>query len=130
MSNYAVEFQGKAFLPDGKANIPDVSDHNKRTELAEIEWLKTAPPKCFLYVKRPALGATGAENCKTKITTWLGTVVSDPDSVSFSVRRYMGFGFNSYRRAITARIFGTLYHGWYLESSGDYCRLRKAKETK
>jgi len=127
--NYAIEHNGKAFLPDGQANdIADVSAHNSQLEQAEIAWLRTAPEKCFLYVKRPSADAVGAENCKTKITTFLGTTVSDKDSVSFSVRRYMGFGFNSYRRSITAQIFGTLYHGWYYESSGDYCRLRKAKK--
>lgn len=31
-------------------------------------------------------------------------------------------------QAVTCRIFGVLYHGWYMESSGDYCRLKKAKK--
>lgn len=126
---YAFNHQDKGFLPDG-GTIPasETADHNKQVEQAEIARLKTAPDRVFLYVKRPSeQGPDYTPDRQTKITTFLGTVVSDKDSVSFSVRRYIGFDRWTYRRAITCRLFGVLYHGWYMESSGDYCRLKKAK---
>ena len=68
------------------------------------------------------------EHAGTRITTFLGTSVAE--HVGIGQRVQVGFGFNSYRRSISCRIFGTLYHGWYMESSGDYCRLKKAKNQK
>ena len=117
---YALEFQGAAFTPEGKQPIPDVKAHNQEVERQEIEWLKTGPDKVLLYVH-----FTATELERPNIHTWLGTVVSTHCYIG--PRRQMGFGRHTYRRGVTCRIFGVLYHGWYMESSGDYCRLRKAK---
>ena len=59
------------------------------------------------------------------IHTFLGTPVAT--HIVIGRKRHMGFGFKSYRRAVDCRIFGTRYVGWFMESSGDYCKLRKAK---
>lgn len=113
---YAIEFQGNAYTPEGKAPISDTVAYNLAEEAREIEWLKTAPDHVFLYV-------TNGEY--PDVHTWLGQSVST--EVRIGPRAYSGFDRWTYRRAVRCRIFGVLYHGWYMESSGDYCRLRKAK---
>jgi len=115
---YAFKFDAPGTVtPSGRAEIADADAHNTAVELAEIAWLQTAPPKAMLYVKH-----NGTE---WQVNTWLGRVL-DP-AAQVGERVSVGFGFHTYRRAISCRIFGTLYHGWFFESSGDYCRLRKAK---
>jgi len=142
--------------------IGNVPDHNSQVEQQEIAWLKTAPDKCFLYVKMPApqwqvvnsschvAGSFAtrqqAEEFKTslkttsyggwqvsklqqlsgaKIQTFLGTDVAT--NVVIGSQVHGGFGFNTYRRSVTCRIFGVKYVGWFHESSGDYCRLKESK---
>ena len=126
---YAFQFQNKTFTPDGSTDaIADVDAHNKQVEAAEIEWLKTHPDRVFLYVRHvPALMMDGhvIRTPYDAITTWLGTDVSS--RVSLGGRVNVGFGFHTYRRSVDCRIFGVRYVGWYMESSGNYCRLRKAK---
>jgi hypothetical protein len=60
---------------------------------------------------------------QAKVGTWLGGFQT-PAWIGQS--HHIGFG-GSTRRPITCRIFGVLYHGWYYESSGSYCRLKRAK---
>lgn len=62
---------------------------------------------------------------RVDIITWLGAPIAT--HVYVGPRRNVGFGYHSYRRPVSCRIGGTLYHGWYYESSGCYCRLKKAK---
>ena len=137
--DYAFQHEGKVFIPDGRAHSLEntldltgtaaVDAHNREQEQAEIAMLKTHPDRAFLYVKEKLLSPSSwdmAQNSeRIAVTTWLGTAVSDHCWIG--PRRAMGFGFHSYRRAISARIFGVTYHGWYFESTGNYCRLRKAK---
>ena len=130
---YAFAHEGKGFMPSGGMPIAaeDVPAHNRELEAREIAWLRTAPQSLFLYVKHPLhttkydadLRASDLFACE--ITTWLGTVVSE--SARMGMRARVGFGFHTYRRSIDCRIFGTRYVGWYMESSGNYCRLQKAK---
>ena len=107
----------------------DITEANRETERKEIEWLKTAPDKVFLYVNLPytywkdEYGWNGL----VEIGTWLGTRLNEGPAY-LGPSRGSGFGDWTSRRAVSCRIFGTLYHGWYMESSGDYCRLRKAKK--
>ena len=135
MSGYVFEHEGKAFTPDGKVELQTtVDEHNRDAEQKELDWLKTAPDKVLLYVKTDAPKETMFTGDfrvvwhSAKVTTWLGTV---PNGLSPNAlvgpRRYIGFGHHSYRRAISAFIYGVKYVGWYMESSGDYCRLKKAK---
>jgi len=114
--NYAFQHQDTCYGPNGRLDIDaaKADDYNKAQEQVELDWLKTSPDKVFLYV-----GANG------HLTTWLGTVIST--EVQMGARAYVGFDRYTYRRPLTALIFGTLYHGWYMESSGNYCRLKKAK---
>ena len=118
MSNnegYAFEFKGHGvFTPDGRADgITDAVKHNRELEAKELEWLRTGPEKVFLYVRMP-----------DAITTFLGTPVATHVVVGLRVR--MGFG-GAYRRSVSCKIFGVRYVGWYMESSGSYCRLRRTK---
>ena len=126
MDGYAISFKGKVFTPDGRAMIGDVEAHNRELESKEIEWLQTHPESAFLYVKtqKPPTTCGLDSDQHYAITTWLGTVVSQ--WVKVGRRVHVGFGY-AYRRSINARIFGVRYVGWYMESSGNYCRLRKAK---
>ena len=115
---YAIEHEGKQFTPEGIVTEDGrtTEERNRETERKEIEWLRTGPERVFLYV---------SEN-PWRITTWLGTRVSTQESIGPKV--YVGFGHNTYRRAVRCQIFGVLYHGWYMESSGSYCRLKRAKK--
>src|SRR5271163_2806357 len=103
---YAFEFQGKTFTPDGKADIPDTQAHNKEVEANELAWLQTHPDNLFLYVKHPTKQFNGPGMCGPiesdywwKITTWLGTVVCQCAHVG--QRHNIGFGYHSYRRALS-----------------------------
>lgn len=126
--SYIFQFEGKAFTPEGQTNADNVAERNRDTERREIEFLKTAPERIMLYVSEPKPLASDSASREYALVTWLGTMVSDWCRVG--PKRYVGFGHGTYRRAISARVFGVLYHGWYYASSGDYCRLRKAKVTK
>lgn len=132
--DYAISHEGKAFTPNGRAEIADVDAHNRELEQAEIAWLKTGPERVMLYVKMPTPSEYERANKITPlsgavITTWLGTVVSDKPSCVGSYSYFPGFyGTRSKRRPVDCRIFGVRYTGWYFESSGSYCRLRKAKK--
>jgi hypothetical protein len=128
MENYGYAFQGEVFTPEGKTDevsVSNVDARNRETEAKEIKWLKTAPEKVVLYVKHGKVAPTAGDVCV--VQTWLGTAIDD--RAWMGPRAYAGFGFrgHTYRRAVTCQIFGVLYHGWYMESSGDYCRLKKAK---
>src|ERR1700723_935716 len=114
---YALVHENKAFGPDGLiqgVESKDAAEYNKAVEASEIEALKAHPDKVFLYVKE-YVSASKSEPIRYAVTTWLGTVVSA--DVQMGNRSRCGFGFNTYRRAMSAWIFGTLYHGWYMESS-------------
>lgn len=118
---YAFEHDGKAYTPSGVVEaLQDVSAYNAGLEAKELENIKTGPDKLFLYVGHKPLAGRETYCVQTWLGTWLGWCWLGPQS-------RMGFGFHSYRQPITVRIFGTLYHGWYFTSSGEYCRLRKAK---
>lgn len=104
-------------------DIQDVTAHNLATEAAEIEWLKTHPDKVFLYVG--TIQSPFGREAWT-IHTWMGTIL-DPDAW-IGPRRNVGFGYHTYRRAVRCHIFGVQYCGWYMESSGDYCRLKRSKK--
>jgi hypothetical protein len=121
---YAFNFKNHGtFTPSGKDDsIQDADAHNRELERAEIEMLKQHPDKLFLYVKH------GTDGYPHSITTWLGTVVNDfgRQTPVFGNKVHVGFGY-SYRRSVDCVIFGVRYVGWYFESSGSYCRLRKAK---
>ncbi len=97
---------------------------NKELEQTEIAWLQTHPEHCVLYVKRTV--ATPLPQCRETavITTWLGTHIAP---CYMSPRHNIGFGYRTYRRHVTCTIFGKLYAGWYMESSGDYVRLKRCK---
>jgi len=122
--NYAFDFQGKVFTPDGRIDLDaaKVADHNKEIESAELAWLATGPDKVFLYVR----DADHSLLRPYTITTFLGTVVST-GYVGVGPRSRVGFGHNTYRRSVSCLIFGRKYRGWYMESSGDYCWLTRSK---
>lgn len=118
---YAIEHQGKAFTPDGRADIANVETNNQRVEREQLAELQAHPERAFLYVKHsgefPYWKHTGS------ITLWTG-VVLDPKAWIGDLRRD---NFGGKRAAIDCTIFGVRYTGWYFYSTGDYCRLKKAK---
>ena len=126
--DYGFKHDDKVFTPNATTGVDaQTSDErNKEIERREIEWLRTSPERgVFLYVSHPK-GLDGFSTRVANIHTWLGTVVSTGPTL-LGPKAYVGFGHNSYRRSVDCRIFGVRYVGWYYESSGDYCRLRKAK---
>jgi hypothetical protein len=147
MGGYKFEHRGKAYDADGPA-VPssqlDVTEHNRETERAEIAWLQTAPDAVLLYIGQGILQTccrtadtlnwltcpichTAREDMARgwRVQTWLGTVIGT--HVTMGPRRTMFRAVHTYRRPMTCRLYGVQYHGWYYESSGDYCRLRKSK---
>lgn len=120
-NEYAFEHNGRQFVPSGaECGIDNVLDHNQTVEAREIESLKQHPDRLFLYVRETGELKDGSE---FSIGTWMGTTVST--KCRMSGRRFMGFG-GAYRRSVDCIIFGVRYVGWFFESSGSYCRLRKA----
>lgn len=139
---YAITHEGIAYGPDGpivdtdgvRLQAEDTAAYNKALETQELARIKSGPDRLMLYVAHPKPDKTIFEReGNWRVTTWLGTHVG----IAHVTQRYrMGFGYGSYRRAITAKIEvlredGSTtwvdYHGWYFESSGDYCRLKRAK---
>ena len=139
---YAINHNGKAYGPFGEIKDvegtplkpKDTDAYNKALEAKELDYLRTGPDKCFLYIQQPdkectqhtASGNENKGNMYFGVCTWLGTRLGN---AWVGNRAYSGFQghFRAYRRSVTVRIFGTLYHGWWFESSGDYVRLKKAK---
>lgn len=139
MSGYAFQHEDKVYTPDGRQEIANVEEHNRGTEQAELAWLHTGPDRVFLYVKMPEwartqraglIGCTPVEPTDKgwpSITTWLGTPVATHVWLGPSAPVGGIAGSYARRRAVRCRIFGVRYVGWYYETAGSYCRLRKAK---
>ena len=136
MSQYAFTHQSDVFTPDGRVDLrPDaVNAFNREQEARELAALQEHPDKAFLYVKlapqRQDMARVTYTNQMTlsgSIQTWAGTVIDA--RAWFGPRRYIGYN-GAYRRAVTCTLFGVAYHGWFMESSGDYCRLTKSKGKK
>lgn len=89
---------------------------------AEIEWLRTAPANVFLYVTTRT-----SDLHLWHVTTWLGTDIATEVLIGGKCHTGGIAGRNSFKRSVDCRIFGVRYVGWFYESAGDYCRLRKAK---
>lgn len=134
--NYAFEHQGKAYTQDRVIDAPDMNKHNKEVEAKELEWLRTAPDKVTLYVKasgstRIPFSSSGRRGERNQsfgpyaVHTRLGTVLDANALVGHEV--WSNLDFWTHKRSVSCHIFGTLYHGWFMESSGDYCRLKRAK---
>lgn len=115
-------------------------ERNRETERKELTWLQTGPDRAFLYVTMPVLARdannrptcyatsqNGPEKERACIKTWMGTIVSSRTFIGHSVP--VGGFADRYttKRSIDCHIFGTHYVGWYYESAGNYCRLRKSK---
>lgn len=101
--------------------MESVDVRNRETSAREVAaWLANPPRKAFVYVKPyPNVPYQG------NITTWPGEVLG---RCSIGQKVYAGFGFHTYRRALT--VYGTngrTYHGWFYESSGDYARITMHK---
>ena len=135
--NYTFTHQSDVFTPDGRIDLrPDQVDaFNREQEARELAMLQDHPDKVMLYCKlapqRQDMARFTPTNSMTlsgSILTWSGTVLDQ--RAWFGPRRYIGFGHRTYRRAVTCTLFGVRYHGWYMESSGDYCRLTKSKGKK
>ncbi|HEX3682221.1 MAG TPA: hypothetical protein VHU83_06730 [Bryobacteraceae bacterium] len=120
---YAFQFAGKTFTPNGQVEVPDVEAHNRAIEEQEIAALKEHPERVFLYVK-PYSHLQPFERGTADVTTWLGTVLTSGASLG---PRVSNGRLHSYRRAVGCMLFDCEYVGWHYESAGNYCRLRRAK---
>lgn len=132
---YAFVHNDVAYGPDGQITdvegtpleAKDAEAFNRELEAQELEHIKSAPDKLVLYIGHKPVPNDPKHECYC-VQTWLGTFLG---WAWLGLRSTMGFQGHyrggSYRRPVTVRIFSTLYHGWYMESSGDYCRLKKAK---
>jgi hypothetical protein len=150
MSNYGFNHEGYTFTSNGDTPIvstqADTDAHNRKTEQAEIAWLKTGPDKVLLYVKQTDTTEETYQDALSKgwtpetterknwashrwdIQTWMGTRVSEGRAyVGRSVNVGGIAGYHARKRSVDCRIFSVRYVGWYYETAGDYCRLRKAK---
>ena len=136
MSQYAFTHESSVFTPDGRVDIrpEQVDAYNREQEARDLAALQDHPDKAFLYVKlapqRQDMARVTYTNQMTlsgSIQTWAGTVIDA--RTWFGPRRYIGYN-GAYRRAVTCTLFGVAYHGWFMESSGDYCRLTRSKGKK
>lgn len=132
--SYAVEFNGRVFTPDGEiraasigAATPSIAELNREHDAREVEALKRHPERVFLYVKIDQSRPVGMRLASAKLITWMGTVVCERPHIGHSVAQWIGARFVGTKRSVEATIFGQRYYGWYYESSGGYCRLKRAK---
>lgn len=91
--------------------------NDERSALEVYDWLMAPPERYFLYITEDK--ATG----RLSATTWTGDVLG-------AVTRGCAYrdNFGGTRVPITVRgINGTLYHGTYFKSAGDYARIKRAK---
>ena len=133
---YAITHNGKAYGPNGLITDTEgtpllaehTADYNRQLEEQEMAHIKTGPDNLFLYARITEIGSPSYfSSSRGTISTWPGTAL-DPNANFGPKRNFPCFGpFPSVRRAVTCRIYGVLYHGWYFESSGDYCRLKRSK---
>ena len=137
MSQYAFTHESNVFTPDGRVDLrPDQVDaFNRAAEERELAVLQEHPDKATLYCKlapqrqdMARITYTNQMTLSGSIQTWTGTVIDA--RAWFGPRRYIGFGHHTYRRAVTCTLFDVAYHGWFMESSGDYCRLTRSKGKK
>jgi hypothetical protein len=98
---------------------------NRATERAEIEHLKTGPERAFLYV-RHVPDAWAKHHSPCQIITWMGTVLDARAEMGPRVPIGSMAVFVAYKRAVRCVLFGRAYYGWYYESSGEYCRLKRS----
>ena len=136
MSQYAFTHESSVFTPDGRVDIrpEQVDAYNREQEARDLAALQDHPDKAFLYVKlapqrqdMARVTYTNQMPLSGSIQTWTGTVIDA--RAWFGPRRYIGYN-GAYRRAVTCTLFGVAYHGWFMESSGDYCRLTRSKGKK
>lgn len=129
---YLFTHEGQAYAPSGRVELssgtPD--ERNRATEKLELAWLQTAPERVFLYVF-DAVGKAATDTSiwygRWRIGTWLGTLLDEHAYFGRSVPVGGIAGRYARKRSVECRIFGVRYVGWYYETAGDYCRLRKAK---
>lgn len=141
---YAINHNGKAYGPTGPItdingtplSPEDIDAYNRQLEAQELEHIKSSPEKLVLYIQHPDKDCTqhtasaqeNKGNMYYGVGTWLGTRVGNAWVGDRSISGFQGYyRGGTYRRPVTTRVFGTLYHGWWYESSGDYVRLKKAK---
>lgn len=125
---YLIEHNGKVYSPDGVVTLPDgmtVDDINKQNEKRELEWLAAHPERVFLYMESFKDSGIGT---RWGVTTQHGSTLLDSNAIVGPPYKCRAFGsFPSVRRSVRCTIFGRWYYGTYYESSGDYCRLKRAK---
>lgn len=123
---YAIEFEGQAFTPAGKAPLNDVEGHNKALEAAELAKWAEQPERWYVYVtatggnNRPA---TGSIQRGDKVTTWLGTPLG---TIVYARTFHHNFG----SRMTSIRFKGTNgaeYAGRFGSDWSQLCRVRKVK---
>ena len=109
-------------------DVPTVSN-DERSALEVFNTLTDPPAQLFAYVQRinnaqsPSAGET-ERGCILK--TWTGDTLGR----IIDAGRPWRSNFGDERQAITVRLAdeaGTLYHGTFYSSAGDYARLGKAK---
>lgn len=126
--SYAFAFQGSVYTPDGKAPLSpeQVDAHNRATEASELAEWQAGPMRAFVYVTMFQNAGYYGLRVRGEIRTFLGTKLGDITELGAPVAD----NFGGYRRHIVA--YGTngrTYHGWYMESSGDYARIKLHKRN-
>ncbi len=132
---YAFDFNGQVFTPDGKVDLApkEVPEFNKRLEKVELEMWAQKPDRWNVYIVRhedpnmshPRL--TGPQHEVWFLAeTYLGTRLSNGrvEHTVFSKRT------KSRTNMVSIRFLGTngaTYYGRFNEDLGNLCRVRRTK---
>jgi hypothetical protein len=108
---------------------------NDETSALEVfEFVRDKPEKYFAYVREPNAGTYGRSSFDRAralyagtgaLQTWTGENLG---TMQFGAAFRDNFGGIRVPVSVKA-INGSVYHGTYFFSAGDYCRLKKAKAT-
>lgn len=130
--NYAIEHQGKVYVPNGKAELaPDqVAAHNAAFASAELaEWAK-APDRWAVYIVKKTDPAYRESPCSDKPMTWHMAETFTGERLSEGRVAISRFRTNISRNMVSVRFKGTngaTYYGRYGADWSQLCRVRKAK---
>ena len=116
--DYAWQYEGTVYTPNGRAEIEDVAAHNARLAEDELAIWATVPERWQVYVTDATRGKP--------VTSWTGKKLG-------YITRVSRFSTNISRNMVALSIRGTNgadYHGRFGDDWSQLCRVRKTTTNK